>query len=213
MVIRKPKKSYEDVRKAALAHKGHLSPPSQPAMQHGDPKKDGTEKPTHGALAASPGEKPQPKPPAKPKNKPADKTAEKTATPPAKAAAVELSPETAQTKTVRTRIIVPRPKPGVSEAYDKISDAMGPEIALKAIVKKAIASVADLQHVDVTQNTDLFEDDKSNRLRTNRLLNAALVHQMKHDLDPYDVLSEYTLGLKIGQLIVAAYLHASADAE
>lgn len=213
MAIRKPKKSYEDVRKSALAHKGHLSPPNQPAVQHEDTKEGETEKPLDGALAEPAGAGSQPKPPAKPKTNPADKPAENTATPPAKAAAAELSPETAQTKTVRTRIIVPRLRPGVSEAYDKISDAMGPDIALKAIVKKAVASVADLQHVDVTQNTDLFEDDKSNRLRTNRLLNAALVHQMKHDLDPYDVLSEYTLGLKIGQLIVAAYLHASADAE
>lgn len=213
MVIRKPKKTYEEIRHAALAHKGHLSPPNQPATSHPEKTPEKTTDAPDAAAVTSIDAKPKMKPPAKKRAAAPEKTAHEASAQPVELADTRPAAGTSAVKTVKQRLTVPRLKPGVSATYDKIADAMGPEIALKAMVKRALAAVGDLESLALTVETDLFDGDKSNRLRTNRLMNRALVDQLKRDLDPYDVLSEYALGLKIGELIVATYIHAEQDTE
>lgn len=213
MVIRKPKKTYEEIRHAALAHKGHLSPPNQQATRQPENTPDKKTDAPDAAAVTSADPKPKMKPPAKKRAAAPEKTAHEASAQPVELADTRPASETSAVETVKQRLTIPRLKPGVSETYDKIANAMGPEIALKATVKRALAAVGDLESLALTVDTDLFDDDKSNRLRTNRLMNRALAERLKRDLDPYDVLSDYALGLKIGQLIVATYIHAEQDTE
>ncbi|ABI93404.1 hypothetical protein CEP88_00300 (plasmid) [Roseobacter denitrificans] len=213
MPIRKPNKSFQEIRADTLAHKGHLTAERGQKTLKGDASGHETKVETVAAAAI-----------------PAARQYETTSLPvfmpePSQnsgngAEDPALGPKaTEQTNTiisnphdtVRTRLIFPHPKPGVSKTYDQVAAAMGRDIALKALVTDAIAALAEVDHLTVTPDTDLFANDKSNRLRTNRLLNRALVDELRQELDPYNVLSDYSIGIKLGQLILANYLGGKGE--
>lgn len=195
MPIRKPNKSYKELRAAISGDSGMLDvadtePVSDRASKSIPPQlKSESLYPKTANVTPASGAPDQPAPKPTP-----DKRIQR------------AKPVVAQAEdSMVIRVTMRPPKRGLSKEYDDITDFANEATALKTILTRALAFVSNPDDMVLNRTKPFYESVAGEPFRSRRVIKIAILEAIRAEYDPLDILTDHAFGQTVTDVIVNSY--------